>query len=67
VVDVDNDFSAFLDGLNMQTGILGEAGGLAAVGGGSGAVPEPATLALLALGGSLTLLRRRLTRRGAQR
>jgi hypothetical protein len=68
VVDVQDDFSFFLDGLNKQGVPLGEAGGLGAVVGGSGVVPEPATLGLLLAGGSLTLLRpRRTARRRARR
>ena len=55
MVDVDNDFSLFLDGLNLQVGItLGEAGGTPFAG-----VPEPATLGLMALGLAAMLRRRR--------
>jgi len=52
-IDVANDFFAYLDDLNMQTGPLG---------GNLGAVPEPATLTLLALGClGLAARRRRLS------
>ncbi|MCX5677228.1 MAG: PEP-CTERM sorting domain-containing protein [Planctomycetota bacterium] len=59
VVDVDNDFSLFLDALNMQSGItLGEAGPVTMLSTLS-AVPEPATLGLMALGLAAMALRRR--------
>ncbi|MCX5772104.1 MAG: PEP-CTERM sorting domain-containing protein, partial [Candidatus Hydrogenedentes bacterium] len=73
VVDVDNDFSMFLDGLNMQQGTLGW-GGVTALAdgidpsalpaeqgaaGGSGFVPEPSTLVLMALGCAAMATRRR--------
>jgi len=51
-IDIANDYFAFLDGFNLQSGQLG---GLDAD---PSAVPEPATLALVALG-ALALLRRR--------
>ena len=57
-VNAAGDFVLYLQGLNKQAGPLGdggEVGGLPQV----GTVPEPATLALLALGGLAVIRRRR--------
>jgi hypothetical protein len=59
VVDGENDFLAFQNGILFQGGPLGGAGQASEL----GSVPEPATLTLLVLGAAARVARRRRSAR----